>query len=317
VVDYLAEMLRTLRNYDYSQKYTTHFELLPDISTRDRDGINKTFSGLLKLLYPDGEATPDQMEELLVFAMEGRKRVKDQLMRIDSTYAAVQFGYRPRGSSDVRWVKTLEEKTYPQHYYRFAGSEAETENGAGGAAVLQNNAAASSPPVSASSTAEEQLQESHLVFEENQRGVSYDKLFGPYLAGAKRIVVTDPYIRLFYQAKNLMEFIETVARTNSEGDEVAVHLITSPDEYDPQKQTEFLEKIQEAAGQAGVVFTWEYGPEALHARHIVTDTGWKILLDRGLDIFQRYEMNDVFSIANRLQEQRAVKQFEVTYLRIG
>ena len=315
VVDYLAELLRTLRNYDYSQKYTPYFELLPDISTRDRDGINKTFSGLMKILYPDGEATPEQMEELLVFAIEGRKRVKDQLLRIDNTYAAVQFGYRVLSSGDVRTVKTLEEKTYPRFYYRTAGSEAVAGNGAG-ADASPDNASAGSRAHAVASAPEEQPQESHLVFEENQRGVSFDKLFGPYLAGAKRIVVTDPYIRLFYQARNLMEFIETVARANPEGDEVAVHLITGPDEYDPRRQTEFLEKIQEAAGQAGVVFTWEYGSDDIHARHIVTDAGWKILLDRGLDIFQRYEMNDAFAIANRMQEQRAVKRFEVTYLRI-
>ena len=45
VVDYLAEILRTFRNHDFSQQYTEYFELLSDISTRDRDGINKTFSG--------------------------------------------------------------------------------------------------------------------------------------------------------------------------------------------------------------------------------------------------------------------------------
>ena len=54
----------------------------------------------------------------------------------------------------------------------------------------------------------------------------------------------------------------------------------------------------------------------IHARHIVTDHGWKITLDRGLDIFQRYEMNDSFDFANRLQQQRACKAFEVTYLRV-
>ena len=55
---------------------------------------------------------------------------------------------------------------------------------------------------------------------------------------------------------------------------------------------------------------------AIHARHIVTDHGWKILLDRGLDIFQRFDYNDAFSVAARLQTHRACKPFEVTYLRI-
>jgi len=68
---------------------------------------------------------------------------------------------------------------------------------------------------------------------------------------------------------------------------------------------------------SGVDFTWAFDETGTaHARHIVTDTGWKISLDRGLDIFQQYPMNDAFSLANRLQQQRAAKQFEVTYLRV-
>ncbi len=50
-------------------------------------------------------------------------------------------------------------------------------------------------------------------------------------------------------------------------------------------------------------------------RHKVIDTGWKIVLDRGLDIFQHYDMNQAFSINNRLQQYRSCKAFEVTYLK--
>jgi ATP-dependent Lon protease len=46
----------------------------------------------------------------------------------------------------------------------------------------------------------------------------------------------------------------------------------------------------------------------------VTDHGWKILMDRGLDVFQNYEMNDSFTFANRLQQYRACKAFEVTFI---
>ena len=88
-----------------------------ELSTRDRTGIEKTFSGLMKVLYPHGEATPAEIEEILRFAIEGRKRVKDQLMRIDPTYAAVTFGYR-NGSGAVQTVKTLEEDLHPRHYHR-------------------------------------------------------------------------------------------------------------------------------------------------------------------------------------------------------
>ncbi len=85
VVDYLAEILRSMRNHDYSDRYQEHFSLSSDISTRDRDGVNKTFSGLMKILFPQGGASKEEIEELLQFSIEGRTRVKEQLMRIDST----------------------------------------------------------------------------------------------------------------------------------------------------------------------------------------------------------------------------------------
>jgi len=94
VVDYLAEVFRNLRELDYSQKYTGRFELFSDISTRDKDGVQKTFSGMMKLLFPHGEANEEEVDELIDFAIEGRKRVKDQLMRIDPTYSPVKFGYQ-------------------------------------------------------------------------------------------------------------------------------------------------------------------------------------------------------------------------------
>ena len=58
-----------------------------------------------------------------------------------------------------------------------------------------------------------------------------------------------------------------------------------------------------------------YDLRVIYARHIVTDTGWKISLNRGLDIFQKYEMNAAFSLTTHLQRFRPVKGFEVTYLR--
>ena len=126
VVDYLAEIMRILRDYDFTHNYANDFYLPTEISTRDRDGINKTFSGLLKILFPDGIATAQEMEEILVFAIEGRKRVKDQLSRIDSTFDVVKFGYEDM-TGNYHTVQTLEEQQYPQHYYQQPGSEVEQE----------------------------------------------------------------------------------------------------------------------------------------------------------------------------------------------
>lgn len=309
VVDYLAEILRNLRSHDYSQKYTEHFTLSKDISTRDRDGINKTFSGLMKILYPSGEATKEEMEEILRFAIEGRKRVKDQVMRIDPTFEPVKFGYSDDAGKLIP-VKTLEEEQYPQYYRSKTTSESEGEEQT---ADESNNTGAE--PGKAQ-TVQEQLKEMHVSYQENQRGVSFDTLLGPYLKDAGKIVITDPYIRLFFQVRNLMEFLETVAKIKQDVDEVAVHLVTVEDDFKGPQQQEYFQKMQETCEPVGIKFTWEFdASNTIHARHIVTDTGWKILLDRGLDIFQHYEMNDAFAMSNRLQKFRQCKAFEVTYLR--
>ena len=75
------------------------------------------------MLYPHGEPSRDEAEELLRFAIEGRKRIKDQLMRIDMTYASVRFAYRD-GSGAETFVRTLEEETYPQYFAGGAGHDA-------------------------------------------------------------------------------------------------------------------------------------------------------------------------------------------------
>ncbi len=305
VVDYLAEILRTFRNHDFSQLYTEHFELFSDISTRDRDGINKTFSGLMKVLYPHGEATDKEIDEVLKFAIEGRKRIKMQLMRIDPTYATVNFGYKQLQQGKTVLVRTLEEKEYPQYFQTKEADDTDEE-------IPALNKEKSFPEQSIPQA----LKEQHLTFEENQRCVTYDSLLGPYLKGAGKITITDPYIRLFFQARNLMEFLETIARHKADEDEIEVHLITVKDEFKAPQQLDYFTKMQESCFPIGIKFTWEFDEtNTIHARHIVTDHGWKILLDRGLDIFQHYDMNDAFAIANKLQRYRTCKAFEATFIK--
>lgn len=309
VVDYLAEILRSLRNHDYSDRYKEHFSLSSDISTRDRDGINKTFSGLMKILFPHGGATKEEVEELLRFAIEGRKRVKDQLMRIDSTYGNVRFTYQD-SDGQAKPVTTLEEEEYPGYYHK---TIAEGEDGEILEAAQPDSPQSPSEPLA---PAEPVLKEKHLTFQENQKGLSFDTLLGPYLKGATAITVTDPYIRLFYQVRNFMEFLETVVKHKAPDEEVSVRLVTTEDEFKGEQQKDNFEKMKESASAVGVNFTWEFdGTGTIHARHIVTDHGWKISLDRGLDIFQHYEMNDAFTFANRLQQYRPCKAFEVTFIK--
>lgn len=308
VVDYLAEVLRSLRSFDYSDRYQENFTLSSDISTRDRDGINKTFSGLMKIIFPHGGATEKEIEELLQFSMEGRKRVKDQLMRVDTTYAAVDFSYQD-SAGNTKGVTTLEEQEYPNYYNKTIG---EPEN-----VYSAENTQLSEPTkqFELSAPAEQTLKEKHLTYHENQKGISFDTLLGPYLKGAASITVTDPYIRLFYQMRNFMELLETVVKNKEPENEVLVHLLTTEDEFRGDQQKENFEKMKVSASSVGVNLTWEFDDtNTIHARHIVTDHGWKVTLDRGLDIFQMYDLNDAFSFTNKLQTCRPCKAFEVTFI---
>lgn len=312
VVDYLAEILRNLRNRDYAQLYSERFALHSDISSRDRTAIEKTFSGLMKVLHPHGEATTQEMETLLRFAIEGRKRVKDQLLRIDPTFLPVTFGYTdPAG--EITLVQTLEEIQYPRYYNQRSSDDGQTPP----ASVHTSEASDTTedPGQTPAPTPETGPQEGHLIFQENEQGVSFDHLFSQHLRGARTITITDPYIRLFYQVRNLMELMETIIQTKSESEEVGVHLITAKDTFDAPQQESYLADVQQAVQPAGVHFTWSFD-DTLHDRHIVTDHGWKILLGRGLDIFQRYEMRNAFDLTNRVQSFRRVKAFEITYLRV-
>jgi ATP-dependent Lon protease len=314
VVDYLAEILRHMRNDDYSNRYHALFTLSSDISTRDRDGVNKTFSGMMKLLFPADNATEAEVEEILHLAVEGRKRVKDQLLRIDSTYPETDFSFTARDGRRVV-VKTLEETEYPQYYDKRAPTHDEPVP----EGVKKPGEAPVPQTVRKSGETEDTPvgpREGHKVFSENQKGVTFVELFWPWLEGATNIVITDPYIRMFHQVRNLMEFIEMIAVRKAPEDEVTVRLITCPDEIYPEKQQSNLLAVESACMAAGIKFSWEFdGTNTIHARHIVSDTGWKISLDRGLDIFQKFEMNDAFSLANRVQSYRHVKAFEITYLK--
>jgi len=95
-------------------------------------------------------------------------------------------------------------------------------------------------------------------------------------------------------------------------------LVTEKDAYNERQQRDNFEKIKFSCYSLGIVFTWEFASDsskAIHDRSIIIDTGWKIVLGRGLDVFQPYEKNDAFTFANRVQSQRACRAFETTILR--
>ncbi len=328
VVDYLAEVLHNLRDLDYSDRFNPYFELSSSLSTRDKDGIRKTFSGLMKLVYPSGEASTEQIEPLLRLAIEGRKRVKDQLCRIDATMTPVDFAYTKVGSEMPVTVRTLEEIDYPKLYWRqHTDDESDEDNGTIPEGALPDKDAALAEdapeqPVTAKPTPSPIERMQALAkpgvkeLEENERGFSYDKLFGPYVAGAQQIELIDPYIRLSYQMRNLAEFMEMVRRNSNPRQRVHVHLITKKDEeeHKAKRQQEMLEELKYNYAPMGVDLTFEFN-DTIHDRRLRTDTGWKITMGRGLDIFQQGNDGDWLNPQNRIQKMRRIKSCTFTYLR--
>ena len=346
IVDYLAEALRAMRPMDYSGEVDRFFELSSSISTRDRDGVVKTCAGLMKILFPGRDETAEEAAEIVEFALEMRKRVKDTLIRIDETFERVDFAYRPKEGGEWRQVATLEELDYPRTYHSLDkvpwegdgaadrtvddaaddfGFEAVESSDAGAAASATGSGVGSGRDASAAAAEEpghveaDGPQPGHIALRENQRGVSYEKLFGAYLEGAHDVEIIDPYVRTFHQCRNVMELLEVVVRHfKYDAPAVNVHLVTAPDEYADSKQVEYLQRIQDSVARMGVNFTWDIDTSgSLHARHLKVDDRWDILLDRGLDIWQRFDSNDAFSIEGRMPETRRVKAFELTYMRVG
>src|SRR5690554_2307023 len=166
IVDYLAEIFKELRKDDFSHLCFNHFDLSEGITTRDRTAVLKTFSGLCKIIYPNGDCTKEEVKELLDFALEGRKRVKNQLVLMDDTFNEVDFSYTSKGEQDVTTVLTLEEKQYPslvknQHKVQPTITEEIP------IAVTENIEKKKPALVSGK----------HVVIAENQKGISYHKLF--------------------------------------------------------------------------------------------------------------------------------------------
>ena len=162
----------------------------------------------------------------------------------------------------------------------------------------------------------ESLDRGHLEFQEGQEGVSYDYLFGPYVRDARQVTVIDPYIRQFNQVKSVMEFIETVRKFNSDDSVVSVKLITIEDEDSEKaaKQRDLLNQVKISADAAGIEFSFQFDESrTLHDREVSTDSGWKIVLGRGLGIYQHIS-NDAFGKANSIQSLRKVKKFGISYI---
>jgi ATP-dependent Lon protease len=110
IVDYLAEALHDLRRHNFTEVIDRHFALGSHLNARDVKAVRKTVAGLMKLVYPDGLVTRDELAELVELAVEGRRRVKEQLKKMGSfEYHHTSFSYIDNETREERFVGVPEE----------------------------------------------------------------------------------------------------------------------------------------------------------------------------------------------------------------
>ena len=295
ITDYIAAVLHAMRNDDRTAVLNQYAKFDGSLSERDHLAIRKTFSGMMKLIYPDGQMTDEEAYELIDFAAEGRKRVKDQLYIIDETFKAepAKFKYINLKTGEEISVETLEQVSN-QAIEHSDVDEVSTETEA-----TQPTKRPRIPIVN----------EKSMTFRMGQTGVSYEKLFAPYMRNAKEITIEDPYIRASWQIKNFMEFALMLINTRPV-DDLKLNLITNEDEEKIPDLIDKLDDIKDDLTSYGIEFTYKF--RDFHDRCIKTDTGWSITLGRGLDIFEKYSP---YSIASSKQEMRKCKEFTATFMR--
>lgn len=109
ITDYLSEFLRELRKDSYSDLMDKYFKLGNNLNQRDTIAVRKTVSGLIKLVYPDGEASKEEVREIVELALELRRRVKEQLKKIGGMeFYDVNFSYIDNEDFEERYVSVPE-----------------------------------------------------------------------------------------------------------------------------------------------------------------------------------------------------------------
>jgi len=110
IVDFLAEFFREMRKRSFTDAIDKYYKIGNNLNQRDVIAVRKTVSGLLKLLYPHGEYDKDAVERCLVYALESRRRVKEQLKKIGGMeFYDVHFSYIDNESLEEKFVSVLEQ----------------------------------------------------------------------------------------------------------------------------------------------------------------------------------------------------------------
>jgi ATP-dependent Lon protease len=300
ITDYLAEA------FHYQFKHTNRYEevgkrirLGKAIEGRDEKGIKKTVCAFLKILHPHGPPSDDEFEEYVAYAVECRRRVKEQMnkRKPDDEFARIGLSYfKTSGEEVVVFCPESKDAIATQEPARRRLRMAEEQPGT---EAKESAAPAAAPPVSSDApppsaaavtvtvppvAAKEELKEQHFTILYGDTGYSYESIMGPYLKGAKAVVIEDPYIRLQHQIQNFVRFCETVLKA---GAVKKISLVTGHDDKTPlAEMAEKLEELKQSLLEQDVELDVKLNPN-IHDREIRLDNGWVIKIGRGLDFYQK------------------------------
>ncbi|WP_448111306.1 BREX system Lon protease-like protein BrxL [Pseudomonas lini] len=301
ITDYLAEA------FHYQFKHTNRYEevgkrirLGKSIEGRDEKGIKKTVCAFLKILHPNGPPTDDEFDEYVTYATECRRRVKEQMnkRKPDDEFARINLSYfKSSGEEIVVFCPESKDALATQQPARRRLSQTNEQHGAvvevqsvaqpaQTVEVARSSAPQSITPTHAvfESVTSEELKEQHFTILYGDTGYSYESIIGPYLRGAKTVVIEDPYIRLHHQIQNFVRFCETVLKA---GTVKKISLITG---YDDKTQlaeiAEKLEELKQSLLELDAELEVKLNPN-IHDREIRLDNGWVIKIGRGLDFYQK------------------------------
>jgi ATP-dependent Lon protease len=302
ITDYLAEAFH--HQFKHTNRYeevSKRIRLGPAVEGRDEKGIKKTVCAFLKILHPSGVATDEEFEEYVAYAVECRRRVKEQMnkRKPDDEFARINLSYlRADGSEVVVFCPESKEASATQQPARtsLSPSEAGTVKlGESHGAPTEVADAMPALPLDVAPIVESALaaavvaqdlepSEQHFNILYGDSGHTYDSIMGPYLKGAKMVQVEDPYIRMPHQIQNFVRFCEAVLKA---GTVRKITLLTSFDDATPLvEMNDKLDQLRQSLLEQVVELEINVNP-SLHDREIRLDNGWVIKIGRGLDFYQR------------------------------
>lgn len=321
ITDYLAEAFHyQLKHNNRYEEVNKKIRLGKAIEGRDEKGIKKTVCAFLKILHPLDEPTDEEFHEYVAYAVEARRRVKEQMnkRKADDEFANIDLSYFTTDGKEII-VYCLESKgavatqqpsrkvLQPSEHHEAPEAEKQEEppKAESTEGKEQNTAAPGEikEVETPESTKETTLAEQHFTILYNDTGHSYESIIGPYLAGAKEITVEDPYIRIQHQIQNFVRFCEAVVKHSAIR---KINLITG---YDSNTQVaemqDKLGELKQSLLEMDIVLNVNLN-ENIHDREIRIDNGWVIKIGRGLDFYQK--PNSWFDIgANDLSLRRCLE----------